>query len=73
MWLEDEQTALALTDGEIAIATQRYQRSRELATAYGNHRMARLQLDLRAATIGVAQGEGIGQTLGRLRKARRAA
>lgn len=57
MWLEDEKCALSIWTEEVDAAEGHLARARELASAYGEHRLATVDLAVRALQLNVIKGE----------------
>jgi hypothetical protein len=63
MWLEDEHCAIAVAQGRIDAAEHHLARARELAAAYGAHRLASVDLRIRQTQVELMKGATIEQAL----------
>jgi hypothetical protein len=67
MWLEDEKCALAIWREEVSVAEEHLRRSRELASAYGDHRLARVDLDIRSLQLELLENHSLQTVLKNVR------
>ena len=73
MWLEDEKCALSIWSEDVDASERHLTRARELAIAYGEHRLATIDLAVRTLQLDVIRGDTTAQIRQQVRSVKLAA